>query len=56
MIFTLICLYATTYKKSRNIFFKKVNSHLKEYYGINGIPILGGRGGFNDTLKPKTIK
>ena len=46
-IFSLLCLYAPNCKTSRNAFFKKVNSMLKEH-GI-GIPILGGD--FNDNFK-----
>lgn len=46
-IFSMLCLYAPNCKSSRNIFFKKVDSMLKEH-GI-GIPIVAGD--FNECFK-----
>jgi exonuclease III len=46
-IFTLVCLYAPNCKTTKNNFFKKVNTFLKDH-GI-GIPMIAGD--FNETLK-----
>ena len=46
-IFTLVCLYAPNCKTTKNNFFKKVNTFLKDHR--IGIPMIAGD--FNETLK-----